>query len=435
MLLIFFHPECHFCGKFLVELASLQKFGELAVLPLFISTGDPEKNRRLFDQHEIRFPVLLEEDAELASLLRIPGTPVGYLVNESGATAAEMLVGEGPLLAALRPLCAPATAVPGGQSGKGKFTRSLTESRIVRDGLRAGTPAPDFTLPALDGGKIALNDYRGQKVLLVFSDPECQPCSRLAPELEQIHRHSQGLRVLMVSRGDRAANQAKTAEHGLSFPIALQRHWEISRAYGMFATPIAYFIDEEGIVASDVAAGLEPIVQLASAAKSAHACDRGSTFRRQDVAGRQWQRHLCCVLPRPGSHGKRVRLVRCRLGALSLVNNLPGATLVFAREDWDHRPFRPLPQDEDLWFILDQTRAGAVAVPVRSESCLHSFLAMRHGGVSKDRGHTWIQQADGRSLEDYLHQERPLYRTPEQLLPGWALDFYQDLRADMRASA
>lgn len=120
---------------------------------------------------------------------------------------------------------------------------------------------------------------------------------------------------------------------------------------------------------------------------------------------------------------------------LSLVNNLPGATLLFAREDWDHRPFRPLPQDEDMWFILDQTRAGAVAVPVRSESCLHSFLAVRHRDVNKDRGHTWVRQADGRSLEDYLHQERPLYRTPEQLLPDWALNFYRDLRAETRASA
>lgn len=270
VLLVFFHPECHFCGQFLAELASLQKFGELAVLPLFISTGDAEKNRRLFDQFEIRFPVLLQEDAELASLLKIPGTPVGYVVNEDGVTATEMLVGEGPLLAALRRPRAPVSAGPGELRGKGKFTRSLAESRIVRDGLRAGTPAPDFTLPALDGGKIALKDYRGQKVLLVFSDPECQPCNRLAPQLEQIHRHSQALRVLMVSRGDRAANQAKAAEHGLTFPIALQRHWEISRAYGMFATPIAYFIDEEGIVASDVAAGLEPIVQLAAAAKGAH---------------------------------------------------------------------------------------------------------------------------------------------------------------------
>jgi glycosyltransferase involved in cell wall biosynthesis len=118
----------------------------------------------------------------------------------------------------------------------------------------------------------------------------------------------------------------------------------------------------------------------------------------------------------------------------SRVNNLPGATLVFSREDWRHRPFRPLSQDEDMWFLKDQTRWGAIALPVRSEDSMDSFLAVRHGGLGKDRGHTWIQQADGRSLEEYLHGERPLYRAPERLLPGWALDFYRALRTELLTS-
>ena len=39
--------------------------------------------------------------------------------------------------------------------------------------------------------------------------------------------------------------------------------WEISLQYAMFATPIAYLIDEQGILASDVAVGVEPILALA----------------------------------------------------------------------------------------------------------------------------------------------------------------------------
>jgi hypothetical protein len=34
----------------------------------------------------------------------------------------------------------------------------------------------------------------------------------------------------------------------------------------MFATPIAYLIDEDGVIAADVAVGLEPIISLASTA-------------------------------------------------------------------------------------------------------------------------------------------------------------------------
>jgi hypothetical protein len=119
----------------------------------------------------------------------------------------------------------------------------------------------------------------------------------------------------------------------------------------------------------------------------------------------------------------------------SLVNNLPGATLVFATEDWQHRRFRPLFQDEDMWFLRDQTRVGAVVLPVRSPGALDSFLAVRHHRTVIDRGHTWTQQVDGRPLEEYLREERPLYKSPEELLPDWALGFYRDLRTELLAAS
>jgi hypothetical protein len=69
--------------------------------------------------------------------------------------------------------------------------RSLAKSKIKRDGLKAGTPAPDFRLPRLDGrGELSLSDFRGRRMLLVFSSPQCGPCSALAPELEKFHRAS-----------------------------------------------------------------------------------------------------------------------------------------------------------------------------------------------------------------------------------------------------
>jgi peroxiredoxin len=122
--------------------------------------------------------------------------------------------------------------------------------------------APAFRLPRIDGGELSLQEYRGQRVLLVFSDPACGPCDELIPKLERLHRQSLDLEVLMISRRDREANQAKVAEHGVTFPVVLQRHWEISRDYGMFATPIGYLINEQGIIGKDVAVGAEAILAL-----------------------------------------------------------------------------------------------------------------------------------------------------------------------------
>ena len=138
---------------------------------------------------------------------------------------------------------------------------SLARSRIKRDGLTRGTEAPDFRLPRLGGGELSLGEFRGRPLLLVFSDPQCGPCDVLAPQLERRSR-ADDLQVLMVSRGDARSNDIKRREHRLTFPIVLQRQWEISKLYAMFATPIAYLIDEQGVIAAPVAKGPDAILGL-----------------------------------------------------------------------------------------------------------------------------------------------------------------------------
>jgi peroxiredoxin len=142
--------------------------------------------------------------------------------------------------------------------------RSLARSKIKRDGLKAGTHAPEFRLPCLDGTERSLQDFRGHWLLLVFSDPHCGPCQALAPHLEKFHAEQPDIAVLMISRGEPKENRAKVKEHGLTFPVVLQQRWEISRLYAIFATPVAYLIDEAGLISHDVAVGVKPIRALIS---------------------------------------------------------------------------------------------------------------------------------------------------------------------------
>lgn len=110
----------------------------------------------------------------------------------------------------------------------------------------------------------------------------------------------------------------------------------------------------------------------------------------------------------------------------SIDYNVPGATLLFDRDDWLSRPFRDLARDEDVWFYHDQTRRGRQPDPVDD---VEIFLAVRHRGVAGDRGHTWTHQHGRLTLEQYL-ESRPLHtRRPEDLLPEWALLAYRELRA------
>jgi peroxiredoxin len=330
LLLIFFNPKCGYCEQMAPDLAALESAawpaqrvgwvessrptvkqpsyqlgkpmvgledsahptnqpellaeGDRPALVL-VCSGSPQDNRRLIEEHGIRCPVLLQKDMEVATQFQAHGTPTGYLIDEAGKIASDLAVGAEALLALTRPPNSPLSPRGRGAGGegaeqtpnptanghvakpvRGKTNKGLSYSRINRNGLKAGTPAPGFRLPRLEGGELALEEFRGREVLLVFSDPECGPCEELAPHLEEFHRHNPDIEVLMISRGEPEINRKKAKALGLTFPVVLQRQWEVSMLYGMFATPMAYLIDEQGLLATDVAAGVGPIQALMASA-------------------------------------------------------------------------------------------------------------------------------------------------------------------------
>ena len=153
------------------------------------------------------------------------------------------------------------------RSGRVFADRSLANSRISRDGLRPGVTAPAFSLPTVDGRTVALADYAGRRVLLVFSDPDCGPCMEMLPRLDSAARVSD-VPILVISRGGVDANRQKLAQARSTLTVALQAHWEISKLYAKFSTPIAYLVDEQGRIASEVAAGATAILSLLSVSGS-----------------------------------------------------------------------------------------------------------------------------------------------------------------------
>lgn len=266
LLLIFFNPKCGFCTKIADDLAALPIEGGYGrAVPLVVTTGDADENRKLVEQHGIRCAVLLQQEMEVASQYRARGTPMGYRIDAEGRIASELTVGAEPLLDLAT---GSFSGVPEGHahratSGHKQPDPSLARSRLNRSGLKAGETAPEFTLPRIDGGELSLADLHGERVLLVFSDPNCGPCDELAPRLQDLHLQRPDLQVLVISRRDPDATRTKADALGLTFPVVMQKQWELSLKYGMFATPIGYLIDAEGVLLSDVAVGVEPILALA----------------------------------------------------------------------------------------------------------------------------------------------------------------------------
>jgi methylamine dehydrogenase accessory protein MauD len=125
---------------------------------------------------------------------------------------------------------------------------STTPSRVGRNGLKPGKKAPDFTLPAIDGKEVALHDFAGRKVLLVFTQSGCGPCHTLLPELTALSAGE--VQVVVVNKGEVEATRTWAAEAGARFPVLVQQGQDLSRKYEAFATPFAFLIDGQGVVAS-----------------------------------------------------------------------------------------------------------------------------------------------------------------------------------------
>jgi peroxiredoxin len=256
----FFDSACGYCRAMAPRLGAVPG---RATRMLIVGRGDPDWYRTAAAEHEWSCEVVLDAEGQVASAYQTTATPTGYLVGGDGRTAAPLGMGADALLELTAPEAE--RLVVERARAAGLSVRDTRASRIKRDGLDAGTHAPNFELPDLNGQPRTLEEFRGQRVLLVFSDPDCGPCQELGTYLVDTHRQGgeQGLAVVMISRGSVDANRAKAAEHGYPFPVLLQRGWEVSRAYAMFATPIAYLIDELGVITSGVAVGAPAIRALA----------------------------------------------------------------------------------------------------------------------------------------------------------------------------
>lgn len=120
-----------------------------------------------------------------------------------------------------------------------------------------GWPAPDFTLPGIDGRRHALADVAGPRgTLIVFM---CNHCPYVLAVLDRLLRDARDLQALGVGvagicsndavayPSDSFANMARLAqERDFPFPYLHDESQDVARAYGAVCTPDFFGFDASG---------------------------------------------------------------------------------------------------------------------------------------------------------------------------------------------
>ncbi len=113
------------------------------------------------------------------------------------------------------------------------------------------TPAPDFTLPLLDGGEFTLSKERGNIVILDFWATWCGPCRIGMPALSEVAKEfaDQGVKLISIDLGEDPADvRAFLADMNLDITVALAADNTVPSLYKVEPIPQTTIVDREGII-------------------------------------------------------------------------------------------------------------------------------------------------------------------------------------------
>lgn len=132
------------------------------------------------------------------------------------------------------------------------------------EGLPIGSPAPEFSLPDVNGKDVSLKNLTAQAkpILFFFVSPTCNPCAGMLPEIEVWQNELKGkLNFVFISSGNAKENLDKLAGE-TSKQILLQKDKEVALTFGAQWTPTVVLVNANGTIASRAAVGDKAIREL-----------------------------------------------------------------------------------------------------------------------------------------------------------------------------
>ena len=119
--------------------------------------------------------------------------------------------------------------------------------------LTAGTRAPQFELPTMEGPKFSLQEAleRGP-VLAVFFKVSCPVCQYALPFFQRLYKAHGGknVSIVAVSQNEKSDTDKFMRKYGLTMPVLLDdtKSFTVSNDYGLTNVPTAFWIGSDGLI-------------------------------------------------------------------------------------------------------------------------------------------------------------------------------------------
>ena len=120
----------------------------------------------------------------------------------------------------------------------------------------AGTVAPEFELPGLDGKQHKLSEYRGKVVFLNFWATWCKPCAEEIPSMQELHENLKAfpfeIVAVSVDKDGPEVIEPFLKKYGVTFPVLHDRKGKVKELYKTTGVPETFILDQNGVIAEKV---------------------------------------------------------------------------------------------------------------------------------------------------------------------------------------
>lgn len=126
-----------------------------------------------------------------------------------------------------------------------------TQIGQIAPGSAKAPASPRLTLTGLDGAPLALADFAGHPMWIIFWKTACEPCEAEAADVAAAYtaHRPDGLVIVGIDVWDSAEEvRDYVGGHSFKYPVATNPSAGFMDAYGVWGAPIHYFIDSAGII-------------------------------------------------------------------------------------------------------------------------------------------------------------------------------------------